>query len=108
PIIMALTIAVIAFVIRVDYASIDQYLLSEAWYTDLYHLHGLENAKIWDPFSTVLIGEYYLIHLFANLMGLPLYMALCTFGILQIILLGFIVFWTINEMSDQHYYSGFL
>ena len=89
-----------AMMVRFYLMQFDNYQLSAAWFQELKILDGLSDQR-WFNNEMVMTGQYALMSFYGLITGISAEMALESFGLFQIFILCFVIFWFIDAMTNS-------
>lgn len=101
-ILIVVFISVLTFISRSHFLKYDNYALSELWIANLKKVHQISDQH-WFFDTNILVGEHALMNLYCKITNLSAEVALQTFGILEVICLSIIVFWSMKRISKSNF-----
>jgi len=94
-------ISVAVVISRFYLSKYDMYLLSDLWLKNLGSVKGLDYYN-WYNSSLSVKGELILISFYKNITGISAELALQSFGIIETVFIGFILFWLASKLNNKN------
>lgn len=99
---IVLVVGATTFFSRYYFVIYDNYSLSDAWINDLYKVIQFDNQN-WSDSDLSAVGELSLVNFYSKITGVSSFIALQVIAILESVILGVVLFWTIHKLTLSKY-----